>query len=118
MDRITEKLEHTLKSMGLPILDLWDDGFTYAVSIKYKTKGVFVVYTTKGIHHYRHDVSCLRILQASEHIPFADVGTWPGGDFILPYTMALANTGKCIANYGRYFCPEELPHALECAATF
>lgn len=106
MNRIIEKLEQHIANRGLIVLEKWNDGFTYAISVRNETS-VFVVYTTKAIFHFR-EKCCLRVFELTEHIPFDSVTPWPCGDFIMPYTQAVTRSGKCVANYDRSFTLAEV----------
>ncbi len=108
MKSITENLEKLANNTtGLTVIDKRDDGFTYMVAIK-RGKDTFVVYTTKGIHHYKKD-NCLLMFQVAEHIPFNSVAATVNGDFVTPYMDAITKEGiqKGTKLYG--LSVEEIP---------
>lgn len=108
MKSIIENLENLVNNTtGLTIIDKRDDGFTYMVAIK-RNEETFVVYTTRGIQHYKKE-SCLLMLQVTEHIPFNFVAATLNGDFVTPYLETLKKEG---VQKGREFyglSVEELP---------
>ena len=110
MECIIDRLEQYISNQCLTVLDRRNDGFTYAISIKNETS-VFMVYTTRTIFRY-HENCCLRVLEMTEHLHFDAVEPWPGGDFIMPYTLAIARSGKCVANYDRSFTFAEVAQML------
>ena len=84
MKSIIENLENLLDSTTeITVIDKREDGFTYMFAIK-SGEDTFVVYTTRGIHHYKKE-SCFIMMQVTEHIPFNSVTATVNGDIVTPY---------------------------------
>ena len=108
MRSVIEKLENRIQNtVGLTVLEKRDDGFAYSIALQ-KNGEIHVIYTTKGIHHFKND-SCLISMKVTEHLSFEKVEPTVNGDFISPYTRAVANKGIRIGNQIYGLTVDELP---------
>jgi len=108
MRSIIEKLENRIQhTADLTVLEKRDDGFAYSIALQ-KDGENYVVYTTKGIHHFKKE-ACLILIKVTEHLPFEAVTPTVNGDFIAPYTRAVTSKGIRIGNQLYGLTVDELP---------
>ena len=108
MRTVIEKLENQLRlTSGLNVLEKRDDGFAYCVALQVNGE-TYVVFTTKGFHNFRKD-SCLLYMKVTEHLSFEEVTPTANGDFIVPYTRAVASKGLQIGDQVYGLSVDELP---------
>lgn len=108
MKSIIENLEKKVNSADeLTIIDKREDGFTYMVAIKHG-QDTFVVYTTRGIQHYRKE-SCLLVFKVTKHIPFNSVTPTLNGNFVTPYMEVIRHKGIQVGQQSYGLQAEELP---------
>ena len=108
MRSVIEKLENrVLNTTGLTVLEKRDDGFAYSIALQ-KNRAIHVIYTTKGIHNFKKE-ACLISMEVTKHLPFEEVTPTANGDFIAPYTRAVANKGIRIGNQIYGLTVDELP---------
>ena len=108
MRSIIEKLENRIQNTScLTVLEKRDDGFAYSIALQ-KNNAIHVIYTTKGIHSFKKE-ACLISMEVTEHLSFEKVEPTVNGDFIAPYTRAVANKGIRIGNQIYGLTVDELP---------
>ena len=108
MYKIIEELEKKLQEAQIPVIDKHDDGFAYFIAVKHNGK-TFVVFTTKGIHHFRKNGDCLVALEVEDFIPFSSV-TPERGNFTDPYMSAMREHYEVVINEKNYgLTVEQLP---------
>ncbi|MBQ2917038.1 MAG: hypothetical protein IJE59_02545 [Clostridia bacterium] len=108
MRSIIERLENRIQNTaGLTVVEKRDDGFAYSIALQ-KDGENYVVYTTKGIHHFKKEC-CLIFMKVSEHLPFASITPTFNTDFISPYTRAVFSKGIRIGNQLYGLAVDELP---------
>lgn len=108
MRSVIEKLENRIQNTaGLTVMEKRDDGFAYSIALQ-KDGENYVVYTTKGIHHFKYD-SCLIMIKVREHLPFSSITPTFNRDFISPYTRAVRDKKIQIGTQLYGLTVDELP---------